>query len=362
MIMKSHVALTSALLLAAGLQTHMALAQAVTASATPGAPAQAQPAPALHLQGRTELPGYSGDFDHFEVDIKGNRLFLAAEDHDTLEVFALDTGAHLKTVKGFNTPHGLLYLPEQNRMIVTQSGGDGMTKILDTKTYRIVGSIKLTKGADAFGYDAARKRMYIATGGKDGKMKDSFLSEVDPVTGKHLGDIKFDTDKIEAMAIEQNGNRLYINVTGKNYLAVIDKPTRKVVATWPIREAEKNAPLAFDEANRRLFVVTRQPGKLIVVNADTGASVMSFKAPERADQVLFDEATRRVYVLGGEGYIGVFQQRDADHYEELAHVPSAVGAKTGILVPDLKRLYVAVSPGEGKTGAAVLRFDVASGK
>ena len=39
-------------------------------------------------------------------------------------------------------------------------------------------------------------------------------------------------------------------------------------------------------------------------------------------------------------------------------VPSAVGAKTGILVPELKRLYVAVSPGEGKTGAAILRFDV----
>ena len=56
----------------------------------------------------------------------------------------------------------------------------------------------------------------------------------------------------------------------------------------------------------------------------------------------------------------MFQQKDRDHYEELPRVASATGAKTGILVPELKRLYVAVSPGEGKTGAAILRFDVVS--
>jgi len=316
---------------------------------------------ALRLVGRTELPKYTGDFDHFEVDLKGNRLFLAAEDHNTLEVFDLKTGKLLKTIEGFDTPHGLLYLAEKNRLIVTQSGGDGMTKVVDATTYKIVDTIKLTPGADAFGYDPSRKRMWIATGGKDAKMTESFLSEVDVETGKHFGDIKFDTEKIEAMAIEQNGNRLYINVTGKNYMAVIDKEKRTVIATWPIKEAEQNAPLAFDEPNHRLFVVTRKPGKLIIVNADTGASIASFKAPERTDQVFFDKETRRIYVLGGEGYIGVFQQKDADHYEELAHVHSAVGAKTGLLVPELKRLYVAVSPGEAKTGAAVLQFDIASG-
>ena len=55
----------------------------------------------------------------------------------------------------------------------------------------------------------------------------------------------------------------------------------------------------------------------------------------------------------------VFEQKDANSYEELPHVPSAPGAKTGILIPELKRLYVAVSPGEAKTGAAILRYDVA---
>jgi DNA-binding beta-propeller fold protein YncE len=330
----------------------LAAGQAQSAD-TPAAPADAS----LRLQGRTELPGYTGDFDHFEVDLKGNRLFLAAEDHGTLEVFDLAAGKHLKTIEGFEVPHGILYLADKNRLIVTDSGA-GMSKVLDATSYKIIDKIKLRPGADSMGYDDSSKRLYIATGGKDGNMADSFLSEIDPRTGKQYGDVKFDTNKIEAMAIEQNGNHLYLNVTGKNYMAVIDKKTHAVTATWPIKEAEQNAPVAFDEANRRLFVVTRKPGKLVILDAETGASITSFKAPERTDQVVFDNANHRIYVMGGEGYIGVFRQKDADHYEELARIPSASGAKTGLLVPELNRLYVAVSPGEGKTGAAVLQFAV----
>lgn len=322
----------------------------------PASPAHAGAAP-LRLAGRTELPGYTGDFDHFAVDLKGGRLFLAAEDHGTLEVFDLKTGRRLKTVKGVETPHSIFYSPAKNRLLVTDTGKN-MTKVFDAETLELIGVIKLTPGADSIGYDAPRNRLYIVTGGKDVDMKTCYLEEIDPDTGKSYGKLEFDSSHTEAMAVEQHGGKIYINVTDKNYLAVVDKATLKVVAKWPIREAEQNATIAFDEASRRLFVVTRKPGKLIVLNADTGATVAVFKAPERTDGVVFDKANRRVYVAGGEGYIGVFQEKDPDHFEELGRVPSAPGAKTEILVPSLNMLYLAASPGEAKTGAAVLRFAV----
>lgn len=46
-----------------------------------GVPAPESP---LSIIGHVDLPGYEGDFDHFEADVAGNRLFLAAEDHGTL--------------------------------------------------------------------------------------------------------------------------------------------------------------------------------------------------------------------------------------------------------------------------------------
>jgi hypothetical protein len=331
-------------------------AQAANAS-NPAGLKQAGTSPALLPAGRTELPSYTGDFDHFAVDLKGNRLFLAAEDHGTLEVFDLSSGRHLKTVEGFEAPHAILHLADKNRLIVTDSGA-GLSKVLDGTTYKIIDTVKLRPGADSMGYDAAAKRLYVVTGGKNGKMKSSYLSKVDPGTGKHFGDIEFDTDKVETMAIEKNGNHLYVNVTGKNYVAVIDKKKFAVIGTWPIKEAEMNAALAFDEANRRLFVVTRKPFKLVILDSGTGASIASFAAPERTNEIMFDKINRRIY-LAGDNFISVFRQKDADHYEELPQVPTAVGAKTAILVPERNRIFIALSPGEGKTGAAVLRFDIA---
>jgi DNA-binding beta-propeller fold protein YncE len=330
---------------------------ALALAALPSPAAHAADSAPLTLVSRTELPGYSGDFDHFGVDLKGDRLFLAAEDHGTLEVFKLSTGEHLKTVMGVETPHSILFMPEQNRLLVTDTGA-GMTKILDATTYAVLGSIKLTPGADSVGWDAPRGRLYVVTGGKDVDMKDCFVEEIDPVTGQEFSKVHFDSNHAEAMAVEQNGDRIFINITDKNYLAVIDKRTAAVIARWPVKEAEQNAPIAMDETHHRLFVVTRKPGKLVVLNADTGATIDSFKAPERTDEVVFDKANGRVYVLGGEGYIGVFQENDPDHYSELARVPSGVAAKTGVLVPELNRLFVAVSPGEAKTGAAVLQYAV----
>jgi DNA-binding beta-propeller fold protein YncE len=322
------------------------------------APARADSPPILQAAGRTELPGYSGDFDHFGTDLPGNRLFLAAEDHGTLEVFNLKSGAHEKTVAGLETPHSILYIPDMNRLLITNSGS-GMTKVLDATTYEITGSIKLVPGADSIGFDEPRDRLYVVTGGKDVDLKYTVLAEIDPRTGKQAGAVTFAANHVEAMAVEQHGNRLYINVTDKNYLAVIDKDKRSVVAQWPIKEAEQNAPVAFDEANHRLFIVTRKPGMLVVLNAMTGESIAHFKAPERCDEVVFDAANRRIYVAGGEGFIGVYRQVDADHYTQLASVPSAKGAKTAVLVPALHRLYLAVSPGEGvSSGGGIMWFNV----
>lgn len=321
-----------------------------------GPPTGTSKAAVLMLEGRTELPGYSGDFDHFAVDLPGGRLFLAAEDHGTLEVFDLRTGKHLKSVRGFETPHSIFPVTQTHKLLITD--GSETIKLLDDQTLAPAGTIKLHPGADSVGYDAGSGHLYVVTGGKDVKLKESWLEEIDPVSGRKIGEVHLDADHVEAMAVEQHGPHIFINITDQNYVAVIDKGTRKVTARWPVHEAAQNALAQLDETTRRLFVVARQPGKFIVLDADTGASVANFPAPGHVDAEIFDAANRRVYAPGGEGYIGVYGEQDAGHFAELAHVPSSVGAKTAILIPELHRLYVAVSPGEAKTGAAIIWFDV----
>ncbi len=319
--------------------------------------ANAVDAAPLKLVQSVDLPNYSGDFDHFAVDLGGNRLFLAAEDHGTVEVFDLNSGKRLKTIEGFETPHSFLFMPEAGKLLVTDSGKD-LSKILDAGSFQVIKTVELTPGADSIGFDQGSHHLYIVTGGKDVQMDHSFLSVVDPVEGKRLGDIAFDANHVEAMAVEQNGSRLFINVTDKNYIAVVDKDKQQIVDRWPVHECQQNAPVALDEQNHRLFVICRSPGMLVVFDTSTGKSVASLPAPGRVDEVVFDAQRHRVYAAGGEGYIGVYQEKDPDHYVLTSKVPSAVGAKTALLVPQRNRLYVAVSPGEGKFGAKVLTFEV----
>ncbi|MGB7845349.1 MAG: hypothetical protein WBL63_07020 [Candidatus Acidiferrum sp.] len=316
----------------------------------------APPAP-LTLTHTVELPGITGDFDHFAIDLKGERLFLAGEDHKTLEIIDLKAGKHLRSLSGFGTPHSILYLPEKDEIYVTD-GDDGAITILRGSDYQVVRKIKLFKGADSIGFDADSRQLFVVTGGKDVPLDYSILLSVALASEKPTGRVRFASNHVEAMALEHAGPRLFINDSAKNQVAVINRKTMKEMGRWTVGVAEENSPMAFDEAAKRLFIVCRKPATLVVMDSDTGAVVSSLPAAARADDVAFDRDNHRIYVPGGEGFISVFSQVDADRYSLIAKVPSASGAKTSLLVPQVHKFFVAVSPGETKEVAKVLIYDV----
>lgn len=158
------------------------------------------------------------------------------------------------------------------------------------------------------------------------------------------------------MAIEKDGNRLFINLTATNKLAVIDRKTMKIISLWPVPAAQQNAMVAFDADHHRLYVGCRKPGMIVTMNSDTGAVTGTIGGPLRSDQLLFDAASHRLYMPGGEGYMGVYDTSDSDHLKLISKVPTAPGAKTGIVLPEIKKIVLAVSPGDTKATAKVLTF------
>src|SRR5579859_706969 len=100
--------------------------------------------------------------------------------------------------------------------------------------------------------------------------------------------------------------------------------------------------MALDEQDHRLFVVTRLPARLIALDTSDGKRVASISAIGDCDDVFYDAQRHRIYAIGGEGGISVFQQRDADHYEEIGRIKTVSGSRTGYFSPDLDKLYVAV--------------------
>ena len=329
----------------------------VTAAVFAGPGLWAQAASSVKLLHSVDLPGYTGDFDHFAVDYDRNRLLLAAEDHGTLEVFDLKTSAHLKSVPGFGNPHSILVRKGSPTVLITDSEKQGAT-LRDAETYAMKSAVALTPGSDTSKYDASANVLYIVTGGKDVDMKTANLEAVNPDTGAKLGMITFPDNHVEAMAFVEGDPRLFINLTQTNKLAVVDRKTMKVVQTWPVPPAKQNAMVAFDAGQHRLYVVCRDPGMVVVMNSDTGAVVGTQPAPLRSDEVQYDAAAHRLYVPGGEGYMGIYDTSDADRLKQIEKVPTAPGAKTGLLLPAMHRLFLAVSPGESKAMAKVLTYEI----
>lgn len=313
--------------------------------------AHAQGNPPLRLIHTTPLPGIQGDLEHFAYDLKGNRLFLGTEDHKTVEVFNLRTGERLHSITGFKAPpHALLYLLNSNQLLVTAGDGVGMVDVFSGDDYKLVKTIDLLPGVDCALYDPATHYYYVQSGVDDPSWKTHYLHIIDTETLKHIGDIILPGSHSEAMAIDQATERLYVNLTRVDEVGVVDLKKRQLVATWPLTNAHARepVPMELDARNHRLFIATRHPAKLLVFDTNTGKIIAALPCVGENDNMTFDSASKRIYISGN-GAVGVYEERDPDHYVHVADVPSAYRTKTHIFVPELNRLYVAAS-GKFKPG------------
>ena len=325
----------------------------------PQSPAQ-EKAP-LRLLQTISLPGVTRKWDHFGVDLKGQRLFATSENEPAVEVFDLKTNKHLRSLTDFKEPHNVLVFPELNEIFVVD-GEASEIKILKYDSYELTSRVPLTIDADPVAYDPATKYLYVVNGGREAHTPYCLISIVDTKTGKKLADMMLDTNRLESMAIENSGPRLFVNMTGANKIGVVDRNKREIIATWPVTAGQENVPMQYDEAAHRLFVVTRKPSRLVVVNTDTGKEVASLAVADYADDLAYDPNHHRLYVAcgglqGAPGAISVVGQRDPDHYEVIATIPTKPGAKTARLAPELNRYYVGV-PGTAKGAPQILVFEV----
>jgi DNA-binding beta-propeller fold protein YncE len=292
-----------------------------------------------------ELPfpgSVKGRLDHLGVDIGGNRLFVAAEESHQVLVFDLVTGKYIRAIT-VDHPHAILYRDDLGRIYITDEG-KGAVNTYDGKTYNLLKSVPLKVDADSIGYDPATHYLYVVNGGDNAHENFTMLSVVDTTSDQKLADIKIDGDTLEAMALETSGDRLYLNNPAKNEVEVIDRKTNKLIAAWPVKLGKSNATMALDESGHRLFVGCRS-GQIVVFDTMTGKELQALPIGPRADDLMFDAATKRIYATsGGAGEVDVYKENDPDHYRSLGKVRSAPGAKTGLFVPQLGRLYVAAPP------------------
>ncbi len=301
---------------------------------------------ALKLVQIIPLAGVKGRFDHFAVDVKAQRLFVAALGNNTVEVIDLAAGKRAHSVTGLQKPQGVLFLLELDQLCVA-GGGDGTVKSFDAANYKLLRTITALDDADNL--RAASDGVTVFVGYGYGA-----LAVIAAKSGEMTGETKLKGHP-ESFQLERKGKRVFVNVPDAGQIAVVDREKRSVAATWPMGKFGANFPMALDEGTGRLFVGCRKPPRLVVLNSSDGRLVADLAISGDTDDLFYDAKRKRLYISCGEGLVDVVEQISADHYQTLEHVTTAGGARTSFYSPELDRYYVAV-PERGNQQAQVRVF------
>src|ERR1700758_5117840 len=234
---------------------------------------RAQSTEPLKLEKRIELPDVQGRIDHLSIDVKGQRLFVSALGNNTLEVIDLKSGR--KTISQLKEPQGVLYVAESDRIYVA-NGNDGSVRIFDGSSYAPLKILDYGDDADNVRYDLGRQRIYVGYGS-------GALGEIDN-EGNKVTDIQLDAHP-ESFQLEKDSPRIYVNLPKSRKVVVVDREKHAIIATWKTDMAFANYPMALDERDRRLFVVTRMPARLLVFDTNNGNIVQKLPAVGDCDDV-----------------------------------------------------------------------------
>jgi YVTN family beta-propeller protein len=285
----------------------------------------------LQLEIKIPLGNVAGRIDHMAIDLARHRIFVAELGNDSVGVVDLDTQKVIHRISGLKEPQGVAYV-RMNDLLYVANGGDGSVRFFDGPDYLPAGRIDLGADADNIRVDLAANHLLVGYGSgaiavidlrDNGKIK-AFALKAHP----------------ESFQLDAASGQIFVNLPNTRTVAVLDESTGKEGALWPLRHGG-NFPMALDPERHRVLVAFRNPAKLAAYDWQSGGLVSEVDICGDADDLFLDPKRNRIYVTCGAGFIDVLTADDPK-YPRQARVPTVSGARTGLFVPEMDRLLLAV--------------------
>ncbi|QEH35722.1 hypothetical protein OJF2_42790 [Aquisphaera giovannonii] len=309
------------------------------------------------VRGPADRTGIAGRIDHMAYDPATARLFVACVANGTLEVIDLDAGTRAGTIRGLKEPQGAAVAGDS---VYVTTGADGRLNRFDARTLA-------ARGSAAVGDDADNVRL-----APDGRLWASFggggpggIAPFDPSTlagGPRLGLPRMP----EGFQVHASGAAIFANLpagkrsTADGSVVGLKLPSGERLWERKLSGRAGNFPMALDPARDRVFVVSRVPARLIVLDARDGSILGEAECPPQSDDLFLDPRSGLVAVIGGGTLPSGEEPGGAGASLDLFAVdaagrPARVGAtplpphtRTGKLVEGRRALYVGVPMAKGR--------------
>ena len=300
------------------------LALATSSCATsPESFAATDPHSPLVLEQIIPLAGVAGRIDHLAVDLTGHRLFVAEVANGSVDRIDLVTGKTDGRINSLKEPQGIAWLPGRKEIVV--ACGDGTVRFYNADTLRPTAAVVLGDDADNVRIDPRNGHVVVGYGAGG-------LATIDPATHRLIGRVIF---KGHPEGFRLSGSRALINVPDDGAILSVDLDQGKVLARWSTGAHRLNFPLAVAPGGSWFTVGYRLPAALARIDAHTG-QVLAMQSTCGDTDDLFLEGDRTLVVCGA-GHADVVRGDKTK-----ARVETGTGARTGLYVPELRALFVAV--------------------
>lgn len=280
------------------------------------------------------LPGVVGRIDHLAIDLSHMQVFVAEYGNGTVDVVDLESGKAVGRIAGLHEPQGVAVLSDGQLVVAC---GDGSVHFYGAADRREMAVLSLGDDADNVRVDARNGHVIVGYGG-------GALAVIDAATHRLLSTLKL-AGHPEGFRLA--GAKALINIPDRGAIVVADIDAGTVTATLSTGMRHLNFPLAIAPDGGWFALAYRLPAALQVRSMD-GSVVSTRPGCGDADD-LFVDGDRFLLVCGA-GHVDVSSATNVGGQVE--RVATAPGARTGLFVPELRSLIVAI-PARGGAAAAL---------
>lgn len=244
------------------------------------------------------LPGRSTRWDYMSFNPGRSQMVIAHLGDSAVVVVDTKTKAVIGTVDHISDVHGVLVIPELDRIYASATGSDEIVTI-DARTLKIIARIPTGKYPDGIAYAPFKHKVYVSN--ENGES----LTVIDVRTNKGVATIAMG-GSVGNTQYDAGTGHIFVNVQGTKELVEIDPATDAIVQRTGIPGADGNHGLLIEPNLRLAFIACEDNDLLIVLNLRTKKVVTQFRVGRGPDVLAYDAPRKLLYVASESGVASVF--------------------------------------------------------
>lgn len=291
------------------------------------------------------LPGSASRLDYQSLDARRHVLFIAHLGDDS--IIAVDT-KRLRVsgvVAGVSQVHGVLTVPERNRLYASATGTNELVAI-DESSLRVVGRAAAGIYPDGIAYDPKTARLFVSDeqGGTDTVIDARSFRRIATIPlGGEVGNTQYDP----------LSGHIFVNAEGARAVVEIDPRSLRVLRRTPLPGCAGNHGLLMDGARRRIFIACEDNAMLFVLGRPAMRVEGRWRVGDNPDVLASNAGASVVYVGSESGTVSVFA--DGPAVQLLAQQFLAPQAHTVAVDPATHRVYFPLADIGGRPVLRVMR-------